>query len=45
MTDMVDEDFGDEYKSEDELEDMMTHSIYTDGSLVDNLVVRFNLHK
>eukprot|EP00347_Sterkiella_histriomuscorum_P017345 403349742 len=43
------EDLVDEYRAEDELEDMLSqvdsHSIYTDGSQVEAMIVKFNVHK
>lgn len=38
-----------EYKSDDELEDIMSrvesHSIYTSGSQIEAMIVKFNVHK
>jgi hypothetical protein len=43
------DDFGNDYKSEDELEDMLsqvdTHSVYTEGSAIEAMVVKFSVHK
>jgi hypothetical protein len=49
MDNEEDEEFGDEYKSEEELEDMIsqydTHSVYTQGSMVEQMQIKFDAHK
>jgi len=45
----LDDELGNEYKSDDELEEIMSqvesHSIYTSGSKINEMIVKFNVHK